>query len=484
MTERVWSTYQTAIFDWLEQSQPSQNLAVIAVAGSGKSTTIQEGHSYLPLDMKVLDLAFNKHIAIAMQNKLPDANVKTYHAAGLKSVTNSFRRLNVNGFRNDDILKKRLGSQRSFMFSPIKRLVSLFKANLEPYSWETVNDYVLYYGIDVGDIADSLYHQIGEEVNYLLQPDNIVKGEIDFDDMCWLPVQLDLPCEKFDFIFIDELQDTNKNQIELALKHANGSSRIVGVGDPWQAIYGWRGADVDAIPNLVARLQANTLPLSITYRNPQKIVDLVTSKYPQIGITARDNAPDGIIENKTPTQFLNSVQPGDMVLCRVNAPLVAPAMQLISQGKKAIIKGKDIGKNLQSLVRKIIKRTNPTDFEDFLYNMQEFCHTEIMKLQNAEKYTQAGILEDNLETIFALSEFCKSTDDLLYRIEMIFSDDIVGVTFSSVHRAKGLESENVYILHPELIPHPRAKLAWQIRQEANLEYVAYTRSLNGLYFVM
>ena len=47
-----------------------------------------------------------------------------------------------------------------------------------------------------------------------------------------------------------------------------------------------------------------------------------------------------------------------------------------------------------------------------------------------------------------------------------------GVLLSSVHRAKGLEADRVYILEPHRMPSPRAKKDWELEQEQNLMYVA------------
>ena len=66
-------------------------------------------------------------------------------------------------------------------------------------------------------------------------------GCIDFDDMIWLPVVLDLPQRKFDRVFIDECQDLNRSQIELSLRAVKPDGRILAVGDPHQAIYSFRG---------------------------------------------------------------------------------------------------------------------------------------------------------------------------------------------------------------------------------------------------
>ena len=77
--------------------------------------------------------------------------------------------------------------------------------------------------------------------------------------------------------------------------------------------------------------------------------------------------------------------------------------------------------------------------------------------------------------------------DLVARIESLFSDNTdtvkAKVLLSSVHRAKGLEAETVYISRPEMMPHPMATLEWEIEQEFNIKYVAITRSMNTLVFM-
>jgi superfamily I DNA/RNA helicase len=88
---------------------------------------------------------------------------------------------------------------------------------------------------------------------------------------------------------------------------------------------------------------------------------------------------------------------------------------------------------------------------------------------------------------------CKTVSDLMSKIQMLFDDNNRGVVFSSVHRAKGLEAKNVFILRPDLMPHPKAgmgkdkkpdpKKQWELVQESNGQYVAWTRSNENLYFV-
>ena len=50
----------------------------------------------------------------------------------------------------------------------------------------------------------------------------------------------------------------------------------------------------------------------------------------------------------------------------------------------------------------------------------------------------------------------------------------------TVHKAKGLEAENVYIIRPDLMPHPKAT---NVESEMNIKYVAITRAISKLTFV-
>ena len=68
-------------------------------------------------------------------------------------------------------------------------------------------------------------------------------------------------------------------------------------------------------------------------------------------------------------------------------------------------------------------------------------------------------------------------------IANIFSDDVQGIMLSTIHKAKGLENENVYFLCPELIPSKFATQPWELEQEENLRYVAITRAKQKLVYV-
>ena len=298
----------------------------------------------------------------------------------------------------------------------------------------------------------------------------------------WYVYDIDVEgCHNFyaNGILVHNCQDLNKVQIELVLRLINYTGRCVAVGDRCQGIYGFRGADVDAVPNLISALNATILPLSTTYRCPKSHVALAKKLVPQI--EAAEWAEDGFIRDTSYYEMITDIREGDLVLCRVNAPLVKTCYSFIKRGMKATIRGRDIGKQLETLV----DRMKATTIHDLLRKLDVYMHNEMTKLEAAGKESRIASLVDRVETLIALCDGVNDLGDLRYRISSIF-DDVTrsGVTLSSVHRAKGCESNRVYILHPELMPHPLAKSEWQLSQELNVKYVALTRSKSELIFVI
>ena len=187
-------------------------------------------------------------------------------------------------------------------------------------------------------------------------------------------------------------------------------------------------------------------------------------------------------------ELLKHVQPSDLLVCRTNAPLVRPCYELIGRGIKAAIRGRDIGKGLWDLTEKVAKRVYSSNLQTVLYELGDFVNSEYAKLMAQNKDSRAQDLLDKLETITALSEGCKvlSGDPeygLKERIEKVFSDKQAAITFSSIHRAKGDEANRVFILRPDLLPHPMAKQNWELQQEKNLQVIAWTRNKQELHFV-
>jgi len=243
------------------------------------------------------------------------------------------------------------------------------------------------------------------------------------------------------------------------------------------SIYGFAGADTKSIPLMAARLKAQELPLSICYRCPASHVKLARKIVPQI--EARPDAPEGIVATFGAAQAVALAEDGDMILCRTNAPLVGIALDLIRNGQKAIIRGRDIGSNLKDLVERVERRT----LAETLVALEDYKEREMQKLYEKDKIAQAHSLEDRCDTVVALADQVTSTGRLISLIESIFSDESIGVVCSTIHKAKGLEADRVFIYRPDLLPFPFAKKDWELEQEMNLKYVALTRARHELYFV-
>ena len=472
------SKYHLPIFDWVKDVKPGTAMVVGARAGSGKTTTGVEMFKMLDPKLDSICVVFNKHVVEPMKARAPKyVRVCTYNSLGFTACRAAFgNNLIVDEDKEEKILRTILDKMSNgYMYPTVLKLAALVKANLTGTSYEELNALAEYYSVEINGDADTIYAAVGLVIEKSMEMTTVVS----YNDQCWLPIVLNLPCRKYDFVFIDEAQDTNKCQAALVLKSRKPSGRIVAVGDEFQSMYGFRGADAKAMENLINTLNAEVFPLSITYRNPKSVVRLVNERFPEIPLEAAEWAEEGIVRHVSDDRALLEYVAGDMVVCRTNAPLVKPVFTLIRRGVKATIRGRDIGKNLTVLVRKI----NALSLQDLIVKLTEYKNVETAKLLAAEKFSQAQNLGDKVDTIVALCDSIQTISELENRIENIFSDDVEGIVFSSIHRVKGLESNRVFILRPDLLPHPMAKKEWETVQERNIEYVAYTRAIKELVFV-
>ena len=489
----VPSAYQQAVFDKIESGEGT--LVVDAKAGSGKTTTTVRGLKYLDPNLDITFLAFNKNIATELGKKAPSyVQCSTIHSlsyANYRQGTQVDGKIKVDSYKMKGLYESvwerpdRYAHQDDkelhyMMVQNTTKVISLVKNTLTDWNdLERVRDLTYNYGLDVDP---DIEQEVIERASLLIDEGLGIRDVIDFDDMIHMPLVLNLPHKKFDFLAVDEAQDLNSAQIEFTLRSINGSGRIMAVGDPYQSIYFWRGADSGAMGRIIRETDAEVLPLSITYRCPRLVTELAQQFVP--GLEARENAPDGVVANIKEWDIPAMAKDGDMILCRVNAPLISIAFQLIRKGIKAVVRGRDIGKKLAEVARKVAKKA--TTMEEVFALLHEFEKEENTKAgyikRERPREARYAMIEDKYFTLNAIAENVDTPDQFPFTCEKIFGDDTTGVVLSSVHRAKGLEADRVFIVKPELMPHPRAKGEEQLQQEHNIKYVAITRSLNELYF--
>ncbi len=469
------SKYQQAIYDWVRTG--TGNAVVEAVAGSGKTTTLLEALNLMT--GSPLFCAFNKHIKDELAARAPKhAKVSTIHSLGFSTVRKAFPLTAVNGKKLQSIVREIMGEEFNDREARVaaERLASVAKLTLTDPTPENLSDLMAHHDIEANGETDWVIESVPEILEECVKR---AEHEIDFDDQVWLPHRLNLKPRGFDWVCVDEAQDLNSAQRELVLKAGRG--RVMAVGDSRQAIYGFAGADTSSIARITERLNAKTLPLSICYRCPSSHLDMAREIVPHI--EARAGAPVGTIDYPSLDALTRILVDGDLIICRVNAPLAEIAMRLVRQGKKAVLRGRDLSSNLQSLIRRVAKRRMTIDMAVFLDALVDYREKETRKLYAAEKDGQAESLRDRVDTLIALSDGTDTVDDLSRRVNEIFTDSKDGIVCSSVHRAKGLEAKRVGIFEPRLMPHPRARSGWEMEQEYNLKYVALTRSKDTLWMV-
>lgn len=306
---------------------------------------------------------------------------------------------------------------------------------------------------------------------------------IDFDDMVLFPLVKNLRVRfGFDFIYLDEAQDLSRSRQALAKKFLNQNGRMIVVGDDRQAIYGFSGADSEALINLQNSLQAVKFPLTVTWRCPKSVVKLAQKYVPDF--VAADEAPEGIVRdaNGIPADL----EVGDAVLCRNTAPLINIAYSLIRAGKPAKVEGRSIGEGL----RQMTEKWKVTTINAFLARLEVYRQREVQKAQAKDNDSKVQEVNDRCDTLVEIAKMCQkknlhSLQDMRDFIYSLFEDGVKdAIVLATYHRSKGREWNRVLLFkHHELCPSKFAKQAWQKRQEENLAYVAITRSKSILEFV-
>lgn len=106
-------------------------------------------------------------------------------------------------------------------------------------------------------------------------------------------------------------------------------------------------------------------------------------------------------------------------------------------------------------------------------------------MSEEEAFLSAPVMEffDTISSLETLSDNLKTVNELIDKIKIIFNDVGEGVCLSTIHKAKGLEADNVFILAKSLMPSIYARQEWEVISEENLEYVAITRAKKTLQYI-
>lgn len=488
---RVWSEEQSDIFKWFAfpggcrckgTCECINNLVVTARAGAAKTTSIIEGVNRAPED-SILICAFNKRIAEDIMGKVdnPAVEVKTLHALGMHAIQREWRRIPVaeRSARADSLTDAVVPKDTP---RPIRRLISLLHTKgreMQPLDatkhsllqLELFFDYCPEDGWGTWD-ADFVAQYALAAMEHAKANNPTYDIGIDFADMIFLPLTWDLLSKDYQMVVVDEAQDMTVSQLEIAKRVCCG--RIVIVGDDRQAIYGFRGADTQSLSRLKKELHADHLTLKTTYRCGAAIVAEAQTLVADIQPYAK-NAP-GTVDACGYEDLLGAARGGDFVLSRINAPLVSLTLQFLQRGTRAVMAGRDIGAGISALLRKL-KVNDYTPIETLLARLDEWERKTTTRMAS---YGQVALVErakDQAAMIWALAEDAENGGQVLKQIDHLFSDEVPDsdiIRCSSVHKAKGLEANRVFILQESLYRRGRSP------EEENIEYVAITRAKQHL----
>lgn len=498
--EIKYSKYQKDIFDYIEHGQG--HLVVEAAAGSGKTFTLIKCLELIPNDKRILLTAFNKDIVNELKKKakeFPNVECKTLHGLGMLMVMKNVDEMspvpeifkyssqfysNPSAYTKINLFRLKKHDRKTYMDN-VKKYVDFARYFLcqTPKDLDEIEK-----AYEIETVADEK-----EVAMKLLEWGKTNLKTMDYTDMIWLPNVLNLkPIGlQYDYIMVDECQDMNKAERELVLKCFKMGTRMVSVGDENQLIYQFSGSDKDSLNTLKNLPNTKCLPLSISYRCADSIVEYAQRIVPSI-----EKNDDHRVGNVLEDVPLEDVKDGDMVLCRTNAPLVDLYNRYLKLGKKSYIVGKDIGSNMKTIIESMnMTEVNWGNIEKDglfirLYDDLFETRNKIMAESNVSKEDAINSRQfqdklDMINAIGAMANGINSVDELLGKIDVVFPKKVQkeGIKLSTIHKSKGLECENVYIACKSLMPSKNATTKWEKRQERNLMYVAYTRAKNKLGFL-
>lgn len=475
---KTWSAYQTAIFDFV--SNDTRNGMVEAVAGSGKSTTIKE--AYKRVKGQAIFLAFNK--AIADELKAAGVNGRTFHSLCMMPV------MRARGARDPEMNKLRklcdqnMTGEEQRLYGPFaQKLVGLARqvgigclVKDTEYAWIEICEH---HNIEP-ESEEADFGRAVELARELLAWSN-ASSMVDFDDMLYFAVKDGIALPKFDFVFVDEAQDTNAIQRAILRKIMTPTTRIVAVGDPAQAIYGFRGADSASMSVMADEFSMVRLPLTISYRCPTTVVTYAQQWVSHI--EAAPGAAEGVVAELGTNFEVKDFTAADLVVCRKSAPLITLAFRCIRANIPVQVMGREIGQGLKALIKKM----NAKDVDRLQDKLELYKEREVEKALAKKDEAKAEAIEDKVGSLLfliaGLREDKRTIPDLEAGIDYLFKDKSQAVTFATIHKSKGLEAPRVFWLGRKECPAKWAKQDWQKQQEVNLCYVAATRAMRELYTI-
>ena len=176
--------------------------------------------------------------------------------------------------------------------------------------------------------------------------------------------------------------------------------------------------------------------------------------------------------------------PGNAILSRTNAPLMATCLNFIRNGIPSRIEGRDIASQLDGILKQVADTND--DIVNFLNKLESWKLVRISKAQGWNAQATIDFVCDQADTLKVLAESVNSVSEMSGKINLLFEDsngtEKPSVKCSTIHKAKGLEWEKVFILQNSF-SNRGGTTEEQKREEENIRYVAATRARHSLNLV-
>lgn len=471
---------QAAIIDAALRPE-ADNILINALAGAAKTSTLRFLCKYMPV-VPTLSLAFNKRIAEAMEKVLPGhVRSATVNSVGHRVWAAACgKRLQLDTKKNYNIVKgliealPRKDREDAWdIFGDITKTLSRAKLNgYVPPGQQTGRSLIsrdrFFGGLD--EAPDEWFMSLVDKA--LLEGiRQAYAGVIDFDDQIYMSTLFGGSFPSFPRVMVDEAQDLSPLNHAMLEKLVGRDTQFIAVGDPWQSIYAFRGADTRSMGWLRERFQMHEMTLSVSFRCPIEVVKNAHSRVPHMRWPewAKPGRVEALNEWSADTIPDNSA-----IICRNNAPLLSCALALLRAGRGVHLVGTDLG---PQLVRALKKLGDSSMSQERVHEAINFWEQD--KLRRARN---PETVVDKAECLRVFANFGPTLGAAIAYCEHLFAAK-GPIQLLSGHKSKGLEWETVYHLDPQRIPSPWSKEGEALEQELNVRYVIETRAKEALYFV-
>lgn len=486
---------QKDILAWAKN--PTHNVVLSALAGTGKSTTIRESIKiWTGQNEKVLVVSFGKAIAENMNAKLAEIGVhgntaRTMHSLGLQVIKYNMKGVSVSPNKVYDTImdmdrrgmfaealwaegsrSKELGKSTAFVvakFIQAGRDEMIAAEDVE--SWEAL-------AYD----ENFKYLYLVEQIMVALESEKWMRV-IDFSDMIMYPLKYAMKVPSYllehKYLCVDEVQDWSRYERALAWMFKTPKTIVMAAGDRNQSIFSFKGAYVELWEEVIDDLEATVMPLSISFRCPSDVVRLAHNYVPTLLNT--ETAIRGSVGHMPREEFVRMVQPGDLVYARYTRYIVSTGLAVLREGKSVSIPGRKIAKPMQKAL---------APYEGMaISGATALIRQRVQQLNgqvNPKRHEQREL--DMLETAYYVfyQGLASSVAELIQMLKRMTEKDYdreKDVLVQSIHQVKGGEANRCFYVNNGSHSMETAVQEWEVEEERRLQYVAITRAMKELWFV-